>query len=162
MRTLIATLLVLAACAAPAAAQSQSDLLISLGQMQQHLDRLQAARNAQLGDTGMRAYLDYSAAWASGQVYVQGWGFRCNGEPTSIDVVIDGAVVRAVGISRFPHQGVIDAFLPYCPAQGMPAQPGLTFMLDLVNYAPGAHTVQLRLWDERGAMEKSNILTVYW
>jgi hypothetical protein len=151
-----------------ASAQTIDDLLATLKLMQAQTDRLQAAMNAHLVETKMRAVID-STRVELGDVYVYGWAFRCGTTslrsatlplPARLDVLIDGLPNKAY-FNTAPRPDVVLAGAAVCGAEGVPADAGVMMLVNLRAYPTGPHDLAFRLTDDvTGAVAYSNTVTV--
>lgn len=164
---LVVRLVVIVGCvlaSAPAAAQTVEETRATLQLMQAQTDRLQAALNAQIGETKMRVTID-SATVALGDVVVYGWAFRCGTAslraasgplPARLDVLIDGLPTHAY-FNTHPRADVVAAGAAVCGAEGVPADSGVMMLVNLRAYPAGPHRLAFRLTDDvTGAVQDSD------
>ena len=157
---IIRTLIIVALLAS---GQTQTDILTALRSIQNQVTSLQEYKNAEI-NTQMRVWID--SATATGFI---GWGFHCGEDslktaigprPATLDVLIDGIPAGAPIFFTGSREDVREVYTPYCTPKGVPVDPGIWGLLNLTNYPSGAHTIQIRLSDPRGAVESSNIVQV--
>jgi len=162
-RILFGVVLAVFFCSIPAKAQTIGDLNKSLKLMQAEIDRLQTALNADLGEARLGGWLDnFTQNGDRGQfVLVVGWALACGDLEPITQVMIDGVIAETTFVARYQRFDVSGAYSAYCiPYGGLRPDVGATFLVDLSNYGPGQHTIQLRIRDSRGFVVKTNTISV--
>lgn len=136
-------------------AEAQTALL-----QQQQLDALQARLDAKEPDAWMQVFLD-GAALQYDRVFVAwGWAFKCGEEPQRMVVFVDGIPTEPLNAAKWQRADVLSYYSGYCPAGGLPAEPGILFYANLRSVTEGPHRLKVRLYDQKGRMRESNTVTV--
>ncbi len=143
----------------PAFAQSNEELKKSIELLQNQVSLLQARADIRdkVGDSLVRSYLDVAFPGADSTFMVAGWGFNCVGDLPTPTIIVDGIPNSIAAIARYSRMDVNAAFNGFCT---VPEKAGITFLVDLRNFAPGRHTISLRMWDIRGAVIDTNTLEI--
>lgn len=171
-RTLAILVAVLAAGAPlalpqPAAAQSTAETTQAIAALQADVDALRAqlaeARGAQ--PTKLLVYLDTPSAVHDGAIAISGWGFECEtASRGTIEVAVDGVVVSSIGVWRWPRADVQAwaVWAGVCDYARTPYYSGAIAFVYLKHYAPGPHTIALRIRNSAGVVRTSNVRTINW
>jgi hypothetical protein len=74
--------------------------------------------------------------------------------------VIDGVIADNIFLVPYPRADVNAVYGGYCqPLGGLLSELGATALLDLSHYAPGPHTIALRLRALNGYIVTSNVVS---
>jgi hypothetical protein len=142
---------------APAKAQDTAELVASIAAQQKQIDQLQALvlRLTKTPDNRLRVWMDEPQINA-GAVFFQGWGFECASQTTGkMEVQVDGIVVTNSTFAM-ERPDVWAAAPGICEWKGgAPWWSGVFGIVSLANYAPGPHTISLRI-TKNGVMAVSN------